>query len=182
MRPKHFYHCSSKWLGELFEPKRSTPNMISSREPSTPRLCVCPTIAGCFAARMFDHHRPVFVYRTVKPYRGIHPRDVWDQIATDEHWLIPPVRLIHVATINALHVDEIQRAALRYHVVTRKASSLHNRVAQRAIAYRVVGGPKWEGQLLDRFKRTCEINDPEEFLVGRMLGAPKWETVNETGY
>jgi len=169
MRPKHFYHVSSQWLGNEFQPILRTPSDMAKKEPPTPRLCVCPTIAACFAARLMASHRTAYVYKTAKPYRGIAPRSVWDQIITGEKWLIPPVKLIHVANINALTVDKIQSAVIYYHKITKQNSGHLVRLAQYARANEIIGGPEWEERLINRWLRRFDIFDPERFLIMKAM-------------
>ena len=94
-----WYHCSQTDHGARWTPDRRCPPYIGRSEPKTPRLCVCPYVPDCFVARLFDRPSPVFVYRTLKKYSAVAPRDVHDAAFTGERWLIPPVVLEKVGTI-----------------------------------------------------------------------------------
>lgn len=168
MHKTHWWHCTSDYHGESFVATRRQPKHKSDREPVTPRLCVAPSIAECFAAVLFADSKPVYCYRTEVPRRAVAPRDVWDQVVTRERWLIPPVVMTLRKTIASLDVAEAQSAIRMYHQYTRQKSSLHVRVAQLAIASRVLG----PDCIRDRAKRCCQIigiDDPEDYLLERML-------------
>lgn len=161
---RHWYHCSSTFLGDAFEAKRRPPLHFDRREPPTPRLCVAPSIAECFAAVLFSVGKPVYVYRTEKQRRAVTPRAVWDAVVTREGWLIPPVRMILDRVIAADDVDKAQTAVRLYHLENRRRSSLKTRVSQFAIAAELFGS-EW---LRRRARRCCEIvgiQDAEGFLL-----------------
>lgn len=108
-------------------------------EPSTPRLCVCSTVAPCFVARLFARPTttkvntrdrfPVHIYRTKEKRNGIRPKQVWDEVLTDERWLIPPTTMIKVGEVPPDIVYQIQLPVIRYHIITGEKSSVRIRVA-----------------------------------------------------
>ena len=67
------------------------------------------------------------------------PYDVWDRVVTDEGWIIHPVNMILVDTISKDIVDELSIAIRLFHQQTKSKSNLRLRVAQYAIAERVLG-------------------------------------------
>lgn len=167
MQPRHWYHCSEIDHGPAFDVARRAPEHRSVNEPETPRLCVCRTVAACFAARLFDPI-PVHVYRTETPRRGIKPRDVWDQVVTGEHWLIPPTRMVRERVIAAEQVRQAFAYIRTYHRATRKNSDLWMRIAQYAIALDVVGGSDQERRKIERISEFAGIGaNPEAWVVKR---------------
>lgn len=168
MLKRHWWHCTSDYHGESFVAIRRQPKHKSEREPTTPRLCVSPTIAECFSAVLFADGKPVYCYRTESPRKAVAPKDVWDQVITRERWLIPPVAMVLVKTIPTIDVERSQAAIRMYHKCTRKNSSLNVRVAQLAIAAEILG-TDW---VKERARRCCSIVgivDPEDFLLDSML-------------
>ncbi len=169
MTRRHWYHCSAVDLGAAFVARRRPPVLRTPGEPLTPRLCVCDTVAACFAAVLFPDRRPVFVYRTQTPRRAVRPVGVWDQVITGERWLIPPVRMVRVAVIPRTAVANATAAIRLYHEATRKCSTAQLRVAQYAVATAALG-PEYtsprERRLVNRFCRKLGVGgDPEDFIL-----------------
>lgn len=127
MRNK-WYHCSQVAKVQKFSVAKRPPAHRTTLEPLTPRLCVCPSVALCFTARLFEV-APVHVYIS-EPRNGIRPRDVWDAKITGERWLIPPTTMHYAYTIPTEVVYGAQLAIRTYHRVTRKHSSIRLRIAQ----------------------------------------------------
>lgn len=169
MKPALLYHCCYQDHGPTLDVRRVVP-FRSPREPETPRLCVGPSVASCFAARLFDEWQPVHVYRTSKPTRGIAPRDVWDSLVTGERWIIPPATLVKVQTI----APEVVRLA-NYHVVGRMrrlrrmhgdvpCGSIRLRVCQYAVCTKVLPCSDFERSLVRGFLSILKIDDPLDFI------------------
>lgn len=162
----HLYHVSTLRLGSITAERR-TPLYADPKEPPTPRLCVCPSVPACLAARLFPV-RELYVYRTERPLRGVSPVGVWDSLITKERWLIPPAKLVRVGTITEEEVHEAQGDIRRFHRMTRKHSSHRLRVAQLEMAWRVLEG-KFPIQRERRFsQRLCRMFlegvEPVEFI------------------
>jgi hypothetical protein len=162
---RHWYHCSSTNHGPTWVAGRRSPSAPSEKEPAVPRLCVCPTIPACFAARLFDRDLDVYVYRTEKPQRSVTPKDVWDQVITGERWLVPPVSMVRVDVIDRITNGKINEAIRAYHVITKGNSSCGLRVAQYARAVEVLGGTKRELRLVAKMRELWEIDDPETYIL-----------------
>lgn len=126
--PITLFHCSMLDHGEDMTVRRLTPLQPDKKEPSVPRLCVAPTVVQCFAARLMHSH-DVHVYATLRPTKGIQPKGVWDELVTDERWLIPNHRLHRVDTIPRRIADDISLDILRWHERTKKAADYRIRVA-----------------------------------------------------
>lgn len=165
MRRRYWYHVTTDYRGPEFFSELRLPRHSSLNEAKTPRLCVCPTIAGCFAARMFEFHKHCFVYKTEKPYRGVKPRNVWDQLITRERWIVEPVRMVHVANINGLTAWRMQNPILWYHKETGKNSGLLVRLAQYIIAVDAIGGPQWELNFVERARRRWGMENPKAWIL-----------------
>lgn len=157
---RNFWHCSDVYHGETFVAERRAPKIKADKEPSTPRLCVCPALHGCFAARLFRYDVPVYAYRTAKPTGSVAPKDTWDSVITRERWLIPPVTLVLVRTIDAAVCNRIQAASYLYLRQGLKMS-WQVRLAQYCIARRALRDslPIWHSDYFDE--------DPEEFILGK---------------
>ena len=111
---KAFYHISERFLREQFVAARQAPAYNDQiPDAPTPRLCVCPTIAGCFSARLCCGHRDIFVYKT-PPRRTIKPVKVYDAILTQERWIIPPVTLSLFSVVPAPVVAAVSCETSRY--------------------------------------------------------------------
>lgn len=130
-------------------------------------MCVCPSIAACFAARLFIG--AVHVYRTESKRNGIRSRKVWDELITGERWLVPPVAMVKVRVIPAAEVAEIFAAVRLYHQHTRRHSDLRLRLAQFALAIRALDHRPREGRLIARMAECWGIGDPEEYLLNRAI-------------
>jgi len=140
MLPSIFYHCTNTDHGPVLECKRLAPKCTSAKEPKTPRLCVAPSVAQCFAARLFDV-APVHVYRTKDKRCGIAPVDVWDRCVTNERWLIPPMQLVKHGTVPKGVVELVTKHARRAACIKR-GFTLHLRVCQYAVAAEFLGTSK----------------------------------------
>jgi hypothetical protein len=118
---------------------------------------------------MFHKWRPVYVYRTIKPTRGIAPRDVWDAVITGERWIIPPATLEKVATIEAAVV----RLA-NVHLVRRINATLAEgrefnatvrlRLCQFAVYTKVLPSLDSEQQFLRIALSKFNIDNPMDFI------------------
>jgi hypothetical protein len=104
---RHWYHCTDRRTEQAWTAVRRAPITKASSEPSTPRLCVSPTVAQALAAAWWSGERPVRVYITEKR-RTVPPTGVWDAVMTGERWIIPPVRLTLLATIPATAIEAAQ--------------------------------------------------------------------------
>jgi hypothetical protein len=122
-----WYHCSQIYNGNEFTVINKVP-FRSEKEPLVPRLCVCPTIALCFTARLFKYDQAVFVYKSAKKYNGIKPYNVWDQPITRERWLIYPCRMIFEKQIPAETVRKCCLELAYYHRDGKKNSSFKIRL------------------------------------------------------
>lgn len=175
-----WFHCSASYLGDSFAVLRRTPRHMATGEPPTPRLCVAPSIACCFASVLFRTGSPVYSYRTRKPSRGIAPRGVWDAVITGERWLIPPTTLVLHRVIPIEDVEKAQFAVRWYHSSGR-SSSLRVRVAQLAIAATVLGSTSDRR----RSQRFCDIvgikGDPESYLLSLLSSVGSNDDENPGG-
>lgn len=131
VRPQ--YHCTTADFGPRWTAARVCPRFVGPREPRTPRLCVAPSVPGCFAARLFDQNQPVWVYRTVRPHRGNGPVGVWDAPLTGERWLVPPVELDRVGVVPGETALAIGLAASQY-VRSHRSSNVRIRAALYILA------------------------------------------------
>lgn len=168
MKPEHWLHCSQRDHGERWTAERIAPIRWSSKEPPVPRLCVAPTVATCFAAAVFLRG-PVHVYRTAKPRRAVAPRGVWDECITRERWLIPPVEMIRIQTIDAETARLAQDEIVAYHTLTKGNSDLFLRAAQYAIVAEVLGCDEQERRWVRRVLQVTQIKDPRDYITERLL-------------
>lgn len=97
------------------------------------------------------YRRPVFVYRTRRPVRGITPRGVWDSAITGERWIIPPADLILDRVIPADVAWRICRPFHEFHSRTGKKSNVNLRLRQYRLALEILGGEPWETELVRAF-------------------------------
>lgn len=138
-RKQFLYHVSHERL-ETLTVRRQVPVIADKREPATPRLCACPAVPNCVAAaNLVSSKKPVHVYRTPKPVRGITPKDVWDGVITDERWLIPPMELEHFATIGVSEVAAILEPVFWFIRITAKNVGIKGRIAVQLLAWDVLG-------------------------------------------
>ena len=103
-RRRRWFHCTEDCHGRTWTVGRTAPRIMGPNEPTTPRLCVSPTIAGCLAARLW-FGCDIKVYRTTSMRSGVRPRGVWDALITGEHWLIPPVTMELYSVIPGVAVE-----------------------------------------------------------------------------
>jgi hypothetical protein len=167
MAKRIFYHVTAVNRGPVWTATRRVPTVAHHTEPPVPRLCVSCTIAGCLAARLQPAGKQLYVYRTAKPMGSNKPVRTWDQAATGERWLVPPVDLVLDRVIDANLADRVYCAIRLYHQITRANSSIRLRICQVAIAERCLGKmSRWTRRVLDLF----ELGDPEDYIVERALG------------
>jgi hypothetical protein len=170
-RQCYWYHCSNVFHGQSWTAKRKAPDLHANGEAVTPRLCVCPTVAECFSARLFTGG-DVFVYRTAKPHRTIKPRTVWDHLITGERWLVPPVEMVFVSAIPADTVDRVQVASVLYHQTTWRNCDYKLRIAQLLLAVEHLPR-EFTSKQCRRFAKSLgrlfAIGDPEAYLLDRAI-------------
>ena len=94
---KLWFHATDEWKGESFVSSLCLPKVVSDKEPPVPRLCVGPSVASCFAARMFTIN-PIYVYACF--CSAVKPKGVWDCVLTGERWVIHRQVLFHYCTIS----------------------------------------------------------------------------------
>lgn len=163
MRQRVWYHCTQTESALTVDVQRRKPSCIGAAEPPTPRLCVAPTLGGCFAARLFDCSKPVHVY--VCKCRAIRPRSVWDAPLTGERWVIPPMTLWWHALLGPALVMQAQWLSYEYHRVSGKPSDLRMRLCQYALALAVLGGPRWEREFVEACLKRRNIACPLEYVL-----------------
>lgn len=130
---------------------------------------MAPNIAACFAAVMFHNGRQVYVYRTKTPRRTVMPVNVWDQIITQERWLVPPVDMVLVEVIDADVADRIQCGA-RLVAMSGQKSSIRRRIMQYARAAEELGAPKGALRALSRIREALGLTmTPDNYMLGEAL-------------
>lgn len=97
-----FYHVSTKDLGSTVIFKPRDPGVPS--EPSTPRISVASTVAGCIMAissllQLFPVDT-LYIYRTVDSVRTVKPTGVPDVSVTGELWILDDTRFKKIDEIN----------------------------------------------------------------------------------
>jgi hypothetical protein len=102
---RYYYHITPEdWGDKAVLHPRIDGDFRSTDEPYIPRICVCPTIAGCinavWACYAYPKHSHVSVYKTTKPKSAIEPVDVVDSYITGEKWLLKPTTFVRVGEIN----------------------------------------------------------------------------------
>jgi hypothetical protein len=173
MNARFWFHCSNDDNGERWSlrPRRPSPLRYGVAEPLTPRLCVAPTIASCFAATLFDMDKPVYVYRTATTRRGVKPVKVWDQPITGERWIVDRVEMVRIETISAALADQVNDPIRFYHMrQPNKGTGVKLRVAQLAHAINVLGdkrSSRLEKQWLAKWLKRLGIVDAEEYIIER---------------
>ena len=173
---RFWFHCSAVSHGKEWVADRLCPR-VPDGEPRTPRLCVAESVAGCFAATVFCHGGPVYVYSNELPRRAVTPRNVWDAIITHERWLIPPVRMVLAKIIDPATVIDAQRDILQFHREACQMSDHWLRIAQYAIALDVLGGSRWERLFIANALRRLDMGEPREYIRKRMASALQGDSV-----
>lgn len=133
------YHCTSRDWGLFLPVKNQSPRFPARGEPDTPRLCVADSIAGCFASRLYNPRRPLFVYRTRRAMSGISPIGVWDSELTGERWLRPPTILICCEVLSAAIVRDAQSLIYGFHEITGRRGCIDSRIVALCEAYAALG-------------------------------------------
>ena len=171
MKPVTLYHCTDRHHGSELIVRRKSPIMPSEKEPDTPRLCACPSVAACIGARMFHDNHDVYVYRTAKKRKGITPRKVWDSLITSERWLIPPEKLNFVGPIRVEVLNDIYESSRIFHQETRKSSDYRLRIALILIAVERLPRDFYNRPSDIRFWNSIadEFGDPEMYILNRTL-------------
>lgn len=164
-RRRHFYHCTDQNRGDTWTAARVPPIFIGDSEPDTPRLCVCRTVAGCFAARLFAK-TDVYVYKTAIKRSGIKPVRVFDSLITGERWIIPPVEMVFVRKIPAELVADMTEDARAYVMQHRRGLPPRQRINAyakilpilKAIGVKV---PRWEEHFVTKVVQYFEQKEDQ---------------------
>lgn len=160
MRRRKWYHVSSVDHGPTMSACRRGPVLRCASEPATPRVCVCPELAGCLSAVLLQPGR-AYVYAVER--RAVAPKGVWDAAITGERWLVPPVELVLVRVLEPYFVRDAQAAAL-LRAQAKRASTWRTRVAQFVVAARMTGE---RPGLAARWARMLGRDPEEEILTWR---------------
>lgn len=97
MAAKNFYYhvtTNDCWDHSVWLKPRIT-NRADCDEPTVPRICVCPTVAGCFIAACYTEGYKR-VYRTRRKVWAVEPYNVYDAKITGEMWLLEPTEFVQV--------------------------------------------------------------------------------------
>jgi hypothetical protein len=101
--PIKLYHLSVQWLGRKPTLEPRTPRSRANGESDAPRVCVAPTIEGCWLSICSeDPYFPcggVHVYEVVTDKSIPADKTVDDRKRTGERWILEPVELRHVCKI-----------------------------------------------------------------------------------
>lgn len=144
------FHVTQQDVGPVLTVDRRTPLWPSEKEPATPRLCACPIVWQCTAARLLNRSEPAFVYRT--DARGVKPKAVWDAFLTDERWLLPGHKLHLCQVIGAKLVEACQWRARR-HVLAKRKADFRLRLLCMDDACEALGErkPRWLTESIERY-------------------------------
>ena len=134
------YHISTKYLGKTvtFSPRK--PLSMADGEPDTLRICVCPTLGGCYRACQvlepynlmgnngFIEAHHVYRAEVDKTYPA---KQVTDAKYTGERWLLQPIVFTHVCKIPRIKWKTINKvnwsASYRYRMLSEEVQFLHYR-------------------------------------------------------
>jgi hypothetical protein len=178
MKPKVLYHLTQEDFGPSLKVDRRAPKWAGKelREPVTPRLCTAPSAAQCLIARLFYMNKPVYIYKTLKPVKGVTPRDVWDSMLTDERWILPGQELVFHSRIPAKVVNDIQWWPCLYFGL-QKSSDVKMRLAQLKVVRDV--RPDFLDKRCEKLVRVCDehfyVGDPYEYIIKESIKYAKGE-------
>lgn len=169
-RRKTLYHCTVDNHGIRLKVTRKVPRYASRNEPAVPRLCVCPTIPQCIASTLL-YGVPVHVYATDKPLKGVTPYRVWDEVITDERWLIPGQSLSYHLRLPRDVIDSITLDIARWHCRTKQHSNMEVRLAMlwRACVTLPQHTPRWLTRFVDRSCDELRIDPLAMFELSKAL-------------
>jgi hypothetical protein len=90
----YFYHVTNNpgWGQHVCLSPRVT-SRCDQDEPCVQRICVCPTVVGCFMAANYTEGY-CRVYRTRNKVWAVKPYKVYDAKVTGEMWLIEPTEFV----------------------------------------------------------------------------------------
>ena len=162
MRRRTWYHLSAVDRGPIMWAVRRPPLLRTAAEPTTPRVCVSPDPAGCFAAILLPMGSAGYVYAAER--RAVAPVGVWDRAVTGERWLVPPVALVLDRVVPPDTVRDIHAATwLRFELTPRRSPSWSVRLAQYIVAARVLRvRHKWA---VEYFESRFPGVDPEDHII-----------------
>lgn len=90
----YFYHVTDNSLwGDLIRLEPRVTYRCDPREPEVSRICVCPTVVGCFMGACYSEGYSR-VYRTKRKVWCVEPYNVYDSKVTDEKWLLEPTEFV----------------------------------------------------------------------------------------
>ena len=106
-----FYHCTKDNHGRLLQVASKPPSSVTkSGEPSTPRLCVSPSVPQCIAAGSFMMKNDavgLYVYATDGSGETQPTQGVWDHEITGERWVPPGSNLKKLAIIQTHRIQAV---------------------------------------------------------------------------
>ncbi len=106
---QYFYHVTPRSLGKSYTFKPKDIMGCDYREPDIKRVCVAPTISGCFAA-IHTGYGNYNVYRTKRKVKAYITYNVADVGVTREKWLLSPTEFIKVGTISSYFTDNFPQS------------------------------------------------------------------------
>lgn len=180
-RRRHWYHCTTDRAVTTWTAVRLAPITKASSEPSTPRLCVAPTVAQALSAAWWRSGKPVSVYIT-EQRRTVPPSGVWDACMTGERWIIPPVQLTLLTVIPAAAIEAAQ-VGLAPTITGQRWSHFGQRFVNMVEVVRT-HAPEAHEQWLVRFaagvrdllvERDREHDEERARLIDEWVG-PEWES------
>jgi hypothetical protein len=100
---RYWYHVSSTLTEKFylidpvgFEDHKN----YDDTEPTCDRFCVAPSIEKCLVAIPYCIHQTLTVYRTLSKEIASNPTDVFDRHITHEGWILSPVNVVLIGTID----------------------------------------------------------------------------------
>jgi len=93
-----YYHVTRENMGSKIVLSPRAIRCCDTREPDLDRICVSPTISGCFAAISIGSGE-YNVYRTKDRVLAHIPKRVADVSVTREKWLLEPTEFVRVCKI-----------------------------------------------------------------------------------
>lgn len=127
----YFYHVSenTRWEHSVWLKPRVV-NRADGDEPTVPRICVAPTVAGCFVGACYTEGYKR-VYRTKHKVWAVEPYNVYDSKITGEMWLLEPTEFVLIHDFSEEEVKEFPKSF--DHFTTNRGMLLSQRAAKNRL-------------------------------------------------
>lgn len=106
------YHLSDKYLGKRPTLVPRVPVNRDSTEPDTPRICVAPTLVGCYKSLIalmdLANRFPAMHVYCAESDKSVPAKKVYDARVTQERWLLEATQFQHLGKMPRIWLQDLR--------------------------------------------------------------------------